>query len=362
MMKRGAKSLEENSLIDNCLKAFDSNDEHNTWVIISDTHQSAVKCGVGNAGSSESGDWKIHISLERNKVREAIPLILKQVMAPDMPSFGIKFANPTLLQDDKSQPAKQVALILAKNFDPKQIETLLSNIANSLYEQGIHPEARTINSDGKSASYKWDAAILYTDDRPSYFNYRDENAVVMEDDLYIDTTGSNENFMIIPNSPMAYVKKSYFDNLPSSQKHNPIKKDDPLSNLIIMSPDMYHKKPKLLIAKDVVVNIDGAKELVKEMFEMINAKLEDVEKASALMSNVIDLIQKKNKGDGYNELIDVLGADIIDDEMFSNHYSKMASTLASCSVSSLKEIKEIYSHMQAVEIEKKQNRSFFSFL
>ena len=100
----------------------------------------------GAMGFEGSGRWKIHISIDPNQMEQAIPILVKVLLAPDSPRSGFKMATKALLQSEH-QTGKELALYFDKALEqealdghPERVEKCLSLLWNELYKAGIRPE------------------------------------------------------------------------------------------------------------------------------------------------------------------------------------------------------------------------------
>lgn len=193
--------------------ASSSND---SWIIVQNTKDSnpVVKPGRGEAGDNPDARWKVHMSIDIERMAEAIPLIIDELNKEGAPNLSLKFATKTLLSKE-SQAAKEVALIIPPEMLTDEglakLQVLFQNIANALSAKNIGLDARPINSDQREHPTKWDNALLYDGSTPSYFNYRDGQAIVLDDALYTDMTSSGTN--IHRQQKQCLVRQSYFQSL-----------------------------------------------------------------------------------------------------------------------------------------------------
>ncbi|AUH73729.1 hypothetical protein [Legionella sainthelensi] len=201
------------------------------WLIIGNSKENVIEWGAGAAeGSNGHPDnaWKIHISIDPNKMPEAVALIGEILNDSQSPKVTIKIAHPE--QAHTGQPSKQVALKFYSEHlqDKVLIKNFLEKIDQILWENGIGQDPSPINSDPNSVKAKYDAPILHENTTQSRFNYRFENAIVMEDALYHECGGQNDITRV---GQQVWVKQSYYEQLDNKYKHNPSGENDPFSAL-----------------------------------------------------------------------------------------------------------------------------------
>lgn len=207
----------------------------------------------GSGGVESNGIWKLHISIAPEDMLKAIPILHRLFFQFNSIPMGMKIATNVLLAQDH-QSAKEVALIFDRVAETsehgrQQILMFLALLAHQFELAGIRPEEKPpltvetkdfVRLNGSELDRrnlergKYDAKLRFREHEAlSYFNYRDEWALLFEDDVYD---------MIYPESPLdeqqRMVKKSEFDRWSASfhpeYKHNPLKrKDDFLYGVIL---------------------------------------------------------------------------------------------------------------------------------
>lgn len=170
--------------------------------------------------------WKIHISInpkDRDRAWSIIMPIIKETQ------LRIHGKIHQAITEEDVQPGKEIALIVdSTQTNIRLWQVFLTKVANELFNNGILPDTRPINSDPEQATRKWDATIKTKEGVPSYFNYRSDLYTVIEDalwqDIYADVQGN-----IFQNQ----IKQSYYTSLAEGQKHNPLNEEDFLKDIII---------------------------------------------------------------------------------------------------------------------------------
>lgn len=205
----------------------------NGWLIIGDSKSvdDVIEWGNGAAEGSNGYNgtaWKIHISIDPEKMKQAVEIIGNLLNEQDAPQVTIKFTSE--LQAETAQPSKQVAFkfYVSEHNDHEKMTRLLERIDHTLWSQNIGVDPRQINSDLERANSKHDATILNIDGSPSRFNYRFENAIVMDDTLYRDCGGTGNTTRA---GQQHWIQQSYFLSLPLNKRHNPSGEPDPFQKL-----------------------------------------------------------------------------------------------------------------------------------
>ena len=109
----------------------------------------------------------------------------------------------------------------------EKISDFLHKIEIILLAANIGIDPRPINSDIKASQTQYNAVLFDSQGGPSRFSYRNERCIVMDDDVYEDVVGPEGTSSV--QGKQIWVKRSYYANLPNSQKHNPGNLDvDPL--------------------------------------------------------------------------------------------------------------------------------------
>lgn len=215
---------------------------HNAWIAISDTKNGAITPEViGDSGGNTGNAWKIHISIDPNKIAAAAEIICHILNAENAPNVSIKFAGKVLAGG--GQPGKQVAFTpyVDAMEDLPALQTFLQQIDQALFDANIGVDPRPINSDAEQASRKWDAQIRYLDGSVSRFNYRDSNITLLEDTEMDEITSPYDNILQI--GVLYLVRQSYFMQLPEAQKHNPAQLEDPYSQFSLARPQSNQAAP-----------------------------------------------------------------------------------------------------------------------
>ncbi|HAT1773662.1 TPA: hypothetical protein I8034_003089 [Legionella pneumophila] len=227
------------------------------WTMIPDSKTNEMSIGaVGASGGNPNNGWKIHISIDPAKMREAAVIIAELLNEADAPRVSLKFAGKQLAHT--GQPSKQVAFIFYEEElrNQQKIQEFLSRIEQELSLRGIGVDQRAINSDVEAAKTKYDASILMEDGSQSRFNYRNENCLVLEDSFYKEMGYGQGNFRV--EGEMIFVKQSYYLSLPNEQKHNPGNcQEDPFAvftlrvpQLLVVEPEQNHNNQPSPILMD----------------------------------------------------------------------------------------------------------------
>jgi len=178
--------------------------------------------GDAQSGSQErTSSWKIHINIDPNHMRIAIPVILNLIFSENAPKLWVKIINFNSKQFkpnpmEKTNAGKQISMVfpdatMRTHLDVK-ITKLLQNIQNNLEGLGIDRDPRPINIEWGQRYDRWENIIYKSNYRPSFFNYRNEMMEVMDDELYDDITGDSSNYI---NQGFGYlIRTSYFIKLP----------------------------------------------------------------------------------------------------------------------------------------------------
>ncbi len=215
------------------IEIFSSSQENKKehWISIPDSKEGTVYPNViGSSGGETHNGWKVHISIDPNKIINAATFIAEILNDKNAPKVSIKFASMHLAKN--GQPSKQVAFTFYQDelIQADKITTFLNNIEVSLSSAGIGCDARQINSDAEICKTKFDACMLNSEGKPTRFNYRNDQCIVMEDELYLDCGGQGNITQI---SEQIWIKQSYYLNLEDVQKHNPAQVTDPFSKIRI---------------------------------------------------------------------------------------------------------------------------------
>lgn len=205
--------------IDALRAAFLHPENADKWIAIPDSHTGIIWAGAGSSGGNPGNGWKIHISIDPERMIEAALLIAEQLNQPGAPAVSIKFAGSQLAAT--GQPSKQVAFIFynVESLSSDTITQFLMGIEKRLTEHKIGNDPRPINSDEEALKTKFDASIMNSANQPTRFHYRNENCIVMEDEVYREITGTNKPVTI--QNLQVLVKQSAFQKMPVNQKHNP---------------------------------------------------------------------------------------------------------------------------------------------
>lgn len=179
------------------------------WVMVlpkeSPAAEPRICCGVGAAGYDGNGRWKFHVSINPEQLQRAIPTIVEVLLAEDAPRLGFKMQTRANL-DRAHQIGKEMAIIFDENAeaDAQQggtaVQRCLRLLWTKLHFDGICAESGLVltaqSMDAVRASPigsqmfekknleagKFDRAISCPDGGPMIF-YRDENCVIVDDDL-----------------------------------------------------------------------------------------------------------------------------------------------------------------------------------
>lgn len=198
-----------------------------SWVVIKDSRGGVISKEYSSSiGGDEFSDWKIHISIDPEKVSHAAVIVAEVLNKAGAPRATLKFV--TKHRANSSQPGKQIALIFEEDLSENNIRLIgnvLSNIEFLLDRKSIGRDLRPINSDLKELEYKYDATILESKDKESRFNYRYQGLVVLADDTYEQTEQPEDGRSFL-------IKQSDYSRLLPSQKHYPFASmRDPFSEL-----------------------------------------------------------------------------------------------------------------------------------
>ncbi len=212
---------------------FNSSQENKkeNWISIPDSKEGTIYPNViGSSGGETHNGWKVHISIDPNKIIDAATLITEILNDKNAPKVSIKFASMHLAKN--GQPSKQVAFTFYQDelIQTDKIATFLNSIEAALTSAGIGRDSRQINSDAEICKTKFDACMLNTEGKPTRFNYRNDQCIVMEDELYLDCGGRGNITQV---SEQIWIKQSYYLNLEDIQKHNPAQIPDPFSKIRI---------------------------------------------------------------------------------------------------------------------------------
>jgi hypothetical protein len=187
------------------------------WIMVKDSQDPKPIVASGSIGLENSNPWKIHISIDPDRLREAIEIVVPHLLSPQAPKNGFKILHLPMFIKNKMdyQASKQIALLFPdESYHKKnQIKTFLEGIANDLRKAKINPDPRAINSDQTDGNIlKWDGTIMFDDRTPSPFHYRNEDFIVMEDKTYKEMVGTLlSNYTI--NGNAFFVKQSYFNRI-----------------------------------------------------------------------------------------------------------------------------------------------------
>ncbi|KTD37234.1 hypothetical protein [Legionella oakridgensis] len=190
---------------------FDSH-ESKSWIAIPDSKGDELIAGVtGSSGGNPGNGWKIHISIDPEKIAEAAHLIVQELNSERAPRVSIKLAGKQLAHT--GQPSKQVAFIFYEEElkNKLKIAAFLNRIEFLLRSHNIGVDPRPINSDEEDIQTKYDAVLLNTEGKPTRFNYRNEWCIVMEDELYYEVGGRGDTAV---QGQQIWVKQSYYLGLP----------------------------------------------------------------------------------------------------------------------------------------------------
>lgn len=205
------------------------------WIAIPDSKgDTLIANAVGSSGGNPGNGWKIHISIDPDKISQAALLIAQELNRDDAPRVSIKLAGKQLA--GAGQPSKQAAFIFYEDElnNKTKIAAFINRIEYLLSSNDIGIDPRPINSDIEAAKAKYDAVIVDDQGQPTRFNYRNESCIVMQDDVYNDVGGTGN---ISVQGEQIWVKQSYYLQLPDSQKHNPGNcVEDPLAEFQNVSP------------------------------------------------------------------------------------------------------------------------------
>lgn len=190
-----------------------TSDENKAWIAISDSKIGTISSNIkGGSGGDFGNGWKVHISVDPIVIEEAAVLIAQVLNKPDMPRVSIKFAGKKLAQ--AGQPGKQVALCFYEKEleNPEKIASLLNLIELLFYMNNIGRDNRAINSDKNYIPTKWDASIQDTSNKPSRFNYRNEDCTIMSDELFNEAALELNNAVkkgVLPINTYCVIKDNY---------------------------------------------------------------------------------------------------------------------------------------------------------
>lgn len=208
------------------------------WHGISDTTEGSVKANLIGGATATGHGFKFHISIEPSKIAQAAIIIADTINNSDCPEIGIKFSSQHLADSDSRQPSKQAAFApvgtgeggYLTETELQSFIALLAEIDKKLFEAGIGLDPKPFNADNKPD--KFDAVVPLTDGAPSRFGYRNENCVILVDELYQECVGAAAED-ITPQGDSYLVRKSYFDSLPMSQRHNAAAVADPFAAITL---------------------------------------------------------------------------------------------------------------------------------
>lgn len=193
--------------------------ENKGWIAIPDSKDGAIIANAAGSSGGEPGNgWKIHISVEPEKIAQAACLIAQVLNNEDAPRISIKFAGKSLAST--GQGSKQIAFIFYQEElpDKEKISAFLGLLSSLFKDNDIGLDSRVINSDREATDTKYDATFLNEQGMPTRYHYRNEQCIVMDDDLYDDVGGSGNTTI---QDKQIWVKQSYYLSLPNTQKHNP---------------------------------------------------------------------------------------------------------------------------------------------
>lgn len=270
--------------------------ENNGWIAIPDSKgDDLIADAAGSSGGNPGNGWKIHISIDPNKVLQAVQLIAQELNNKDSPRVSIKFAGKRLAIT--GQPSKQVAFIFYEQElkDKARIATFLNRIEFLLSSNNIGIDLRPINSDVEAVKTKYDALILDDQGKPTRFNYRNEQCIVMEDDLYDDVGGTGNTFV---QKEQIWVKQSYYLKLEDSEKHNPGHRvEDPLAKIRIKFESHEKEVDDAIISHNISSFTDEHIAEVEKLIEKLEKEIQScwpypnkdrkTEKANGLRSLLI---------------------------------------------------------------------------
>ena len=205
--------------LDEIYSASIDSPENKGWIAVPDSKgDTLIANAAGSSGGNPGNGWKIHISIDPSKMSQAAQLIAQELNRDEAPQVSIKFAGKQLASI--GQPSKQIALIFYKKElkNNANIAAFLSRIESVLRSNNIGTDPRPINSDIEAAKTKYDSVLFDEQGNASRFNYRNEQCIVMEDDLY-NEVGGEDNTSV--QGEQIWVRQSYYLKLPNSQKHNP---------------------------------------------------------------------------------------------------------------------------------------------
>ena len=167
-----------------------------------------ICCGVGAVGYDGNGRWKFDVSIHPEQLQRAIPIIVEVLLAEDAPRLGFKIQTRANL-DRAHQIGKELAIIFDEKaeVDAQQGGTAVQRCLRLLWtklhfdgicaESGLVLTAQTMDAVRASPigsqifekknleAGKFDRAISCPDGVPMIF-YRDENCVIVDDDLWED--------------------------------------------------------------------------------------------------------------------------------------------------------------------------------
>lgn len=250
--------------------------------------------------------WKVHISIAPEDMAQAIPIIYDHFTKPDTPSMGMKIATKGLLAEDH-QSGKEIALIFDRatedNVDGRQkILLFLCALAYDFERARIRPENKPpltvetevqVRENGTHADKtniergKYDAMIKFRgNDTLSYFNYRDEVALILDDEGYEMMTS-----FASPEDCQRMVKRSDFNQMESRYKHNPLKRNDDFLYGVILE-DQLTLSPRIS-PEDVLLDINAHSK--EDFLRVLKVKLQD---QAFTRANILDLFSQIKKRDG----------------------------------------------------------------
>lgn len=88
--------------------------ESKGWLAVPDSKEgSIIANALGSSGGNPGNGWKIHISIDPDKIALAAQLIANELNQAEAPRVSIKFAGKQLAPT--GQPSKQIALIFYNN-------------------------------------------------------------------------------------------------------------------------------------------------------------------------------------------------------------------------------------------------------
>ncbi|CAM3046292.1 hypothetical protein [Legionella worsleiensis] len=225
--------IDINELI-NLYKPDSAGSENAHWIMIPDSKDNVIYSNaIGAVGDGIVNGWKIHISIAPEQMAQAVVLIAQELINEDAPRAAIKFASNALART--GQPSKQVAVKFYDDElkDKKAILNFLNRIDATLKAHKIGTDKRPINSDEMEKKAKYDAVIYDDLGTPSRFNYRNENCIVLLDDIYQMAGGVGDT---TERDGSVLVRQSYYLQLPDSQRHNPGNRvEDPFATFRITS-------------------------------------------------------------------------------------------------------------------------------